>query len=588
VTIRVAIPVKLARLRVWVEKGRRWSAVDRLVLWSLSETPRTARSLAEIAGLPHRLVNEMIVRMMHFGWIELVATPTGAAFQATAVGAQAISEFDDLPRVTRQSGRRISFLIEPFTCSALGSRGVTLYNSRELREIARDYDVRRIAVDGNWSLLTSELLHEAAREAVAEAASDEELLNIDFNASTTIDRSMIATVVEQEITGLPASAPRSLIAAVRRAAEATERGTTLQARPAARPSSRTTAPVAIPMPNPNDILLSGSEHRQLLVEVLGNARYHVVLHSTFLNANSFIELQEAFRTAARRGAEIDIFWGANAGEASRARNLAEAIEINKLIQADLDLRPRARVHMSSTRSHAKLLIADMGIESVSLAIVGSCNWLSSWFNRIETSVVVRHPLVVANVAQCFADLIFSAIPTSEVAGRLNRIARELRLAPATGGEAQMTLVMGDRHGVLLRRARDGARKGILAGADRLGAAAEARAIIPMIAAAARDVSCILCYSRTSGPLRPADAKLVRRDAQAAGVILEQIPDRALHGKFLLWDRDDLVITSLNWSSADTSRDAPTGEVGLYLHSPGIAATVRARLAQQFPTLAAGT
>ena len=33
--VRVAVPVKLARLRVWVDKGRHWSGVDRLVLWAL-------------------------------------------------------------------------------------------------------------------------------------------------------------------------------------------------------------------------------------------------------------------------------------------------------------------------------------------------------------------------------------------------------------------------------------------------------------------------------------------------------------------------------------------------------------------------
>jgi len=30
--VRVAVPVKLARLRVWVDKGRHWSGVDRLIL----------------------------------------------------------------------------------------------------------------------------------------------------------------------------------------------------------------------------------------------------------------------------------------------------------------------------------------------------------------------------------------------------------------------------------------------------------------------------------------------------------------------------------------------------------------------------
>ena len=112
-TVRVAIPVKLARLRVWVDKGRRWSSVDRLILWALAAAPRTAGALAEAADLPPPLVNEIVVRMMHFGWVELAATSAGAAFQATAVGQQALNEFEDLPPITRRVGRRISFAILP-------------------------------------------------------------------------------------------------------------------------------------------------------------------------------------------------------------------------------------------------------------------------------------------------------------------------------------------------------------------------------------------------------------------------------------------------------------------------------------------
>jgi cardiolipin synthase A/B len=73
-------------------------------------------------------------------------------------------------------------------------------------------------------------------------------------------------------------------------------------------------------------------------------------------------------------------------------------------------------------------------------------------------------------------------------------------------------------------------------------------------------------------------------AASAGVRLVQIHDRELHGKFLIWDDDHLVITSLNWSSADTSADAPLGEIGLYIRSPDLAANVRRRLIEGWPAL----
>lgn len=69
--VRVAVPVKLARLRVWVDKGRHWSGVDRLILWALAVEPSTAGELAKVARIPARLITEIILRMMRFGWVNL-------------------------------------------------------------------------------------------------------------------------------------------------------------------------------------------------------------------------------------------------------------------------------------------------------------------------------------------------------------------------------------------------------------------------------------------------------------------------------------------------------------------------------------
>lgn len=44
----------------------------------------------------------------------------------------------------------------------------------------------------------------------------------------------------------------------------------------------------------------------------------------------------------------------------------------------------------------------------------------------------------------------------------------------------------------------------------------------------------------------------------------------LHGKFIAWDDDDLVVTSLNWASVSTDLDFPWGDVGVHIHMPGIA------------------
>jgi phosphatidylserine/phosphatidylglycerophosphate/cardiolipin synthase-like enzyme len=339
---------------------------------------------------------------------------------------------------------------------------------------------------------------------------------------------------------------------------------------------------------PADIVLSGSDHRDLLLEILRQARSIFIMHTTFLRESAFADLQDEFRRAAKRGVAIDIFWGADGDERSRLSNLEAAIAVNHRIGAEHDLRGRARVHLYSTRSHAKLLVADATgrSEGEFVAVVGSCNWLYSGFNRVEASVVLRHPHAVASVAQEFAELAFGAATSSVVAADLTTMARTLRTHAASDGEARLQIVRSDEHAALMRLARETAETSIMVGGDRLGLAAEARTLIPMMVAAKRSVQGVICYSKPSGPVTKQDARDLEAVAGAAGVRLVQIRDRELHGKFLLWDDDHVVITSLNWSSADTRSDAPQAEIGLYVKSQGLAADIRRRLLEDWPALEA--
>jgi cardiolipin synthase len=183
--VRVAVPVELARLRVWVDKGRHWSGVDRLVLWALAEQPRTAGELAVVARIPARLITEMVLRMMRFGWIELAAAPKGASFRATDAGREVLETFETLPPVTRRTPRRISFVMEPFAWQAYGLRDLKPYRPVEIEAIERDHDVRRIVIDGGWGRLTSLDVYAAADQVLPD---DEELSSIDYAASDTLDQ----------------------------------------------------------------------------------------------------------------------------------------------------------------------------------------------------------------------------------------------------------------------------------------------------------------------------------------------------------------------------------------------------------------
>ncbi len=74
----------------------------------------------------------------------------------------------------------------------------------------------------------------------------------------------------------------------------------------------------------------------------------------------------------------------------------------------------------------------------------------------------------------------------------------------------------------------------------------------------------------------------RLHAAANGVRLSQAAKTRLHGKFLAWDDDDLIVTSLNWTSGSVVADAPWNDLGVHIVAPGIAEIAWRRLAEFYP------
>ena len=129
----------------------------------------------------------------------------------------------------------------------------------------------------------------------------------------------------------------------------------------------------------------------------------------------------------------------------------------------------------------------------------------------------------------------------------------------------------------------GKRLHLVVGCHRLGAAARPGAILQGEAAATRNVAATVIFTYPSGPLKNRHARSLKVETAATGVRLVQVGKIQLHGKFLTWDDDDLVVSSLNWTSGSADPDHPWNDIGIYLHAPGLAAHALTTLESFFPT-----
>lgn len=587
--IIVAVPVYRMTCKVGIDKGRSWSVIEELLLWDVRSEASTLAALAERSGLPRQVVVAAIARLMRFRLVEVVPGDGALLFRASAYGSQTVTAGYSLPFIPKRVSRRASFVIERASGEFFPSREVRLLAGHRLEaERKAGRQVRVVSVEGGRGPSISPEANLNRLSEVAARGWDEQIAMVDSKtASLRDDEYMVVRVVDGVPRGLPESAGASLRKLVDEAAAlpvGVHRMEVEYGGPAAdNPPEPSSYKCAF---DPKDIVVGGSAQREALVGLMMEARRRFIVHSTFLDAVRFVDLLEPIRGACRRGVTFDLLWGADEDEGGERRNHAAATEIARLVREDNDLRGRFKVHTRSTGSHAKFLLCDIP-EGNWIAAVGSCNWLSSPFQSVELTAVLRDQRVVADIADALQQLAGRRGVLDDIATEMHVTARDLRQLPAQGGSATVSVVLGAAHDRAIREASGKATRQFIVGSNRLGSTARPGAIMQGGVAAGRSgVSATVMYAYPSGPLKNRHAKVLADEAAANGVKLlkTKIP---LHGKFVAWDEDDIVVTSLNWASASCDADFPWGEIGVRINCKGLAEDVLNRLSKVYPQLSDG-
>ena len=518
--IRIAIPVLRGKRRFHLDKGRPWSVVEHLVLSALSKRPWTAAQLATQGDLPRRLVIEMVVRLMRAGWVELSQGVDGIKFHANAAGKEVAGQ-DELPNVPKRISRWMNFVIDKVTGTMYRGRELSFYEKHVLEERAKRerlvwMESREIDVTDEVRALVATLFED-----------DEKLVAIDPTGDRLVDRFALVSVRDGKVEGLPARAPAELEALILEAADHAPSlpvgGQSPSYRPAAQPRTADRRPPelrAITFRS-SDLILGGEAHKSALGSILRRTRHRVIIHSTFIAEDKFAEVRPLLFDAVRRGAQIDILWGEDDEKTQSSSTRASVARLRQEI-AGHGLEGALRLHPFSTRSHAKLIVADDGHPDRQFALLGSCNWLSSGFKSFEASVRLRNPAIVADVVDQLAELSRGADGHwTDLTNNLAYMASSLRRRPAPSGtHAEAAIVLGPQHAHYVRQARDQAQNRLFVTSHQLGAAARPAVVIPAIAAVeARGIEAKVFYGKPTRNVRGDDAAEMIRVAFGSGVEL---------------------------------------------------------------------
>ncbi|RYB04328.1 phospholipase D-like domain-containing protein [Lichenibacterium ramalinae] len=580
----IAIPAYQVSCAVRIDTGRAWSVIEEITLWASARRPNTIGGFAEEARLPRQVVVAAIARLMRFRLVELELGDGGPRFRASPYGREIVEGGLLLPFFPRSERRWVGFVVDRATGEIFHGARVRASPLERLRNDA-DPDLREVLVENGAPSMT----HEAnfARLASITARGFEERLAY-VDALTADVREVYVPI--RVVDGVPRNVPETAGAAFRDVvAEVAARPGCGAAKVAVAYRGVEASPKRLDGGHAcdfdhRDLVIGGPAQRERLVAIIAAAQTRVIVHSTFLSRDRFDALAGHVRAACTRGVRFDLLWGADVGDEPDDHNLAAAVSIAKAVREDPDMRGRFKVHAKSTGSHAKILLADDD-QGAWIAAVGSCNWFSSPFQSNEATAVLRAPGIVADVAEVLQDMAGERGLSDPVASEMALLAADLRRRPRTqAGSARVSLVLGNRHAALMREASGQAQRRFLVGTHRLGSTARPGMVLPAEIAARRvGVEATLIYTRASGPVRNRDARAAENDARTVGVrLMRAVP--SLHGKFLAWDENDAVVTSLNWGSATADDRTPQAEVGVHVHSAGIAEHVVREVSARYPGL----
>jgi phosphatidylserine/phosphatidylglycerophosphate/cardiolipin synthase-like enzyme len=340
------------------------------------------------------------------------------------------------------------------------------------------------------------------------------------------------------------------------------------------------------------LIVGGDQHLKRFEHIVDQAKTDIFVLSTFVAPESdekYTERHErvrkALERACQRGVRCHLFYGTALDD--QRKNAIAMQELNVRLSSLRGARGFVHTQRDSVRSHVKCLAADDG-QGSAVVLLGSCNWLSSPFSAVELSV----ELMENHAAAAGLDLIRSIISPLSSASRsiemLQFAASNLRrtrspLSPSTDvGEhmpIRMTILQADDHERLLRKVAHEAGERFVCCTNKVGATMVPGLFNPAEIAGRRLGDVRVYYSRRSGPIKRRHVT-AHRERLNGVVDLVAVQDPQVHAKFLLWDTDHVVVSTMNWGSQSSSPDNPLDEIGLYLEGPGLATSLLAKFEDQ--------
>lgn len=577
--MKIYLPAWHYRARAIVQRTWGWSPIEEMILLALDRAPGTIEDAAKLLGTSIQVVSSTVARLMQFGLVEVRFSPA-PQLATSSVGHDFIRLGRALPERTEDREVHISLVLEKVGHSVLRNRDVDTIPLNRMIDTDQMVDFPQGADETDDTMATR------VTQFVGGMLRPGEWLRGVQTINSVLERKYLVIDLNNVKNGLlPEGASDALIQAL----QATISTGILPEPSDPRPRRSQTVDTTIAA---EQLIVGGDQHLECFERIVAQAQSDIFVLSTFVAPQSdekYTERHErvrkALELASQRGVRCHIFYGTRL-DTTRQSAIAMQ-ELNVRLSAVRRARGFVLTQRDSVGSHVKCLAADDG-QGGAVVVLGSCNWLSSPFSAVEVSVELTESQAAAAGLELLRSIISPLSSASRSIEVLQFTAADLRrarsaLSPsADGGErmpVRMTILHAHDHERLLRRVAHEAGQRFVCCTNKVGATMVPGLFNPAEIAGRRLSDVRVYYSRRSGPIKRRHVA-AHRERLNGVVDLIGVENPQVHGKFLLWDADDVVVSSMNWGSQSGSPDDPLDEIGLHLEGPGLATCVLAKFEDQ--------
>lgn len=594
----VAIPFGYSISNVFLRKSSQWNVLDLIIIRRIARERVTLDNLVAESNLNRQLLIQIILPFIKLDWITLVQDENNIYLQITISGLR-VAELKSLPQSPKKINTKREFVVNFINGDHIGliNSNINLYNYSQIKEFEKNYDnfVFLDDIDNNTFKIIDvnkaekcilkddeELINYIPPVNLFLTTSDYKYVVFNVNVVKGIAHCSFKTKFDNE----HSEDSKGIFSAksLKQISDSLAEMLPAKSKVSIRKVNTSYAPLDLePSYEFNilreniDLILGSQKHLESFKSAFCDAKSYVIIHSTFIGKWNFNFTIDSIISALKRGVTVYLLWGKDQmlPDDKHFNDIKEYFE-----KIENDYYGLFFLHKIQTGSHAKYIIFDTQ-DSDYTSIIGSCNWFYTNFDRYEGSVLIKDNNFAKKLLNLTAMIATGrSYLSNELTIKLSKLSNQI--PPSKTIEyhdanqiAKVNLLLKCDHYKVLNLAQR-ARERIYILSDKISFNINRAVWEGLKCSQAQKIKA--WYTTDSEDLTHEQiqkfSETLKNDVNKNINLKHDTSKKKNHSKILAWDKDHIVITSLNWLSASSSSTQANDfdnnhEIGVYINHPKI-------------------